>query len=96
MEEILSSQEATLDRFGRAQAVCGNISKVHNQQVRHAKTWINGLGIPALSISYRALVHEPDLSLAALVDFLDCGEKLEIMQRVVDPALYRSRATNIA
>lgn len=95
MDEILSSQEAMLDQLGRAQAARGDISKAYDQQVRHAKTWINGLGIPALSVSYHGLVHESELSLTALVDFLGCEDKLAAMRQVVDPALHRSRAVVI-
>ena len=91
MVEILDSQQLMLDRFGRSPSAKGDISKAYLQQVHHAKTWINGNGIPALSISYHDLVHQSGKSLLALVEFLGCQDKLVPMQQVIDPRLHHSR-----
>lgn len=92
MEEILASQEAMLDRLGRAKATRGDISKVYREQVRHAKTWVNGHGIPAIEIRYNDLVHRPETNLKRLIDFLGCEEKLTAMQGVILPSLHRARS----
>ena len=96
MEEILTSQETMLNRLGHSKSNSSHVSKAYYHQVRHAKTWINGTGIPAISISYNALVHEQEVSLTALVGFLGCEEKRAAMQQVVDPVLHRARATDIS
>ncbi|TAE78661.1 MAG: hypothetical protein EAZ65_04695 [Verrucomicrobia bacterium] len=40
------------------------------EQVRHAKTWLTGRGIPALSMSYADLVHRTDEALPLLATLL--------------------------
>ncbi len=92
MNEILESQDSMLDRLGRSKSKSGDVSKAYNQQVRHAKTWIKGSGITAISVSYNDLVYDSNQSLSELAEFLGCKDKQSAMQEVIDPQLHRARA----
>ena len=91
MEEILDSQDSMLARLGKSTQPGADIAKAYRQQVRHAKTWLTGRGIPALSVSYADLVHRPDQALPPLAAFLGVPEKLAAMRAVIDPSLHRAR-----
>ena len=93
MEEILDSQDSMLARLGKPTRPGADIAKAYRQQVRHAKSWLTGRGIPALSVSYADLVHRPDEALPPLAAFLGVPEKLAAMRAVVDPTLHRARRT---
>ena len=94
MEEILESQDTMLARLGKPTHPGAAIAKAYRQQVHHAKTWLTGRGIPALSVSYADLVHRPDEALPPLAAFLGVTEKLAAMRAVVDPTLHRARHEN--
>lgn len=87
----LQKQLPMLTRLGKATHLAADISKAYRQQVRHAKTWLTGRGIPALSVSYADLVHRPDEALPPLAAFLGVPEKLAAMRAVIDPSLHRAR-----
>ena len=91
MEEILESQDSMLARLGKPTRPGADIAKAYRQQVRHAKTWLTGRGIPAMSVSYADLVHRPDEALPPLAAFLGVPERLEAMRAVIDPSLHRAR-----
>jgi tetratricopeptide (TPR) repeat protein len=91
MEEILASQDSMLTRLGKPTHPGADIAKAYRQQVRHAKTWLTGRGIPAMSVSYADLVHRPDEALPPLAAFLGVPEKLAAMRAVIDPTLHRAR-----
>jgi hypothetical protein len=91
MEEILDSQDSMLARLGKPTHPGADIAKAYRQQVRHAKTWLTGRGIPAMSVSYADLVHRPDEALPPLAAFLGVPEKLAAMRAVIDPTLHRAR-----
>jgi tetratricopeptide (TPR) repeat protein len=91
MDEILDSQDSMLARLGKPTQPGADIAKAYRQQVRHAKTWLTGRGIPALSVSYADLVHCPDEALPPLAAFLGVPEKLAAMRAVIDPSLHRAR-----
>jgi len=92
MEEILESQDSMLARLGKPTHPGADIAKAYRQQVRHAKTWLTGRGIPAMSVSYADLVHRPDEALPPLAAFLGVPEKLAAMRAVIDPTLHRARS----
>jgi hypothetical protein len=86
MEEILDSQDSMLARLGKPTRPGADIAKAYRQQVRHAKSWLTGRGIPALSVSYADLVHRPDEALPPLA----------AMRAVIDPTLHRARSAAAA
>jgi hypothetical protein len=92
MEEILASQDSMLTRLGKPTHPGADIAKAYRQQVRHAKTWLTGRGIPAMSVSYADLGHRPDQALPPLAAFLGVPEKLAAMRAVIDPTLHRARS----
>ena len=92
MEEILESQDTMLARLGKPTHPGADIAKAYRQQVRHAKTWLTGRGISAMSVSYADLVHRPDQALPPLAAFLGVPEKLAAMRAVIDPTLHRARS----
>ncbi len=92
MEEILDSQDTMLSRLGKPTHPGADIAKAYRQQVRHAKTWLTGRGISAISVNYADLVHRPDEALPPLATFLGVPEKLEAMRAVIDPTLHRARS----
>jgi hypothetical protein len=91
MEEILSSQETMLDRLGKGNRSGADIAKAFLQQVRHAKTWLGGRGISAISVSHADLVHRPDQVLPQIAAFLGKPDQVAAMKAVIDPALHRAR-----
>jgi tetratricopeptide (TPR) repeat protein len=92
MEEILDSQDTMLTRLGKPTRPGADIAKAYQQQVRHAKTWLGGRGISAMSVDYTRLVHHPEEILPALAAFLGVPDRLEAMRAVIDPRLHRARA----
>ena len=90
LEEILTSQSSMLTTLGKKEP-SGDVSKAYLQQVRHAKTWLNGHGISALSINYHDLVHRPQESLPELAHFLGIPDQIPAMLNVIDPTLHRAR-----
>lgn len=94
IEEILRSQETMLQRLDKSpegQGKGADISKAYQQQERHAKGWCVSLEIPAMSISFEALVHKPDEILPQVARFLGVADKFPAMRACIDPALYRTR-----
>ena len=90
MEQILDSQRLMLGKLGKPEPK-GNPTKGYRQQVRAAKTWLLARDIPAMSVDYTKLVHQPNEILPQLAAFLGCPEKLEAMQAVIDPSMHRAR-----
>jgi hypothetical protein len=96
MEEILESQDTMLSRLGKPTHPGADIAKAYRQQVRHAKTWLSGRGISAMSVSYADLVHRPDEVLPELAAFLGVSDRLDAMRAVIDPTLHRARGAAVA
>jgi len=91
MAEILESQSSMLRRLDKP-APSGDVSKAYQQQVRHAKSWINAQGIPALSVSHRDLIASPRAAIAEILAFLCSDASPDVLAAVIDPALYRTRS----
>ena len=94
MEEILQSQDTMLQRLGKSRPASekpADISKAYRQQERHAKSWCVSLGVHAMSVSFQALVHQPDEVLPQLAGFLGMTDRLPAMRACIDPALHRAR-----
>ena len=83
-----------LEHLGKP-APARDLSKAYLQQVRHAKTWLNGHGIPALSVNFRELVHDPGQVLPKISAFLGAEERCDAMLAVIDPTLHRTRGAAV-
>ena len=96
MEEILQSQNTMLQRLGKAASKgekTVDVSKAYRQQECHARNWCASLGIPAMSVSFEALVHRPEEILPQVARFIGVADKLPAMRACIDPALHRARKT---
>ncbi len=90
MEEILDRPDRRPARLGKPTRPGADIAKTHRQQVRHAKSWLTGRGIPALSVSDAELVHRPDEALPPLAAFPGVPDRADAMRAVIDPGLHRA------
>jgi len=91
MEEILASQQTMLGRLGKDTLGSADIAKAYLQQVRHAKTWLCGRGISALSVTHADLIHRSDQVLPQIAAFLGKSQQIAAMKAVIDPALHHSK-----
>lgn len=66
MEEILDRQDRMPARLGKPARPATDIAKTGRQQVRHAKSWFTGRGIPVMSVSDADHVYRPDEALPLL------------------------------
>jgi hypothetical protein len=95
LDEILASQKAMLDRLGKASPLDDTrMASLFRDGLARFDAWVAGRpGFKILDVSYNAMITDP-APLAREVDrFLDGGLDLDAMTRVVDPSLYRNRAT---
>ena len=61
-----------------------------------AKSWCASLGIHAMSVNLRLLVHNSDEIVPRLAVSLGVSDKLAAMRACIDPALRRARNDSIA
>jgi hypothetical protein len=95
LDEILASQKAMLDRLGKASPLDDTkMAALFRDGLARFDAWVEGRpNFKVLDVSYNAMVTDP-APLALEVDrFLGGGLDLDAMTRVVDPSLYRNRAT---
>jgi hypothetical protein len=95
LDEILASQKAMLDRLGKASPLDdAKMAALFRDGLARFDAWVEGRpNFKVLDVSYNAMVTDP-APLAREVDrFLGGGLDLDAMTRVVDPSLYRNRAT---
>jgi hypothetical protein len=95
LDEILASQKAMLDRLGKASPLDDSkMAALFRDGLARFDAWVEGRpNFKVLDVSYNAMVSDP-APLAREVDrFLGGGLDLDAMTRVVDPSLYRNRAT---
>jgi hypothetical protein len=95
LDEILASQKAMLDRLGKASPLDdARMAALFRDGLARFDAWVGDRpNFQVLDVSYNAMVSEP-APLAREVDrFLGGGLDLDAMTRVVDPSLYRNRAT---
>jgi len=97
MEEILDSQRRMLERLDRdVEQETAKLERAYESQVRAAKAWIERAEIPALEMNYAELVADPKYNARKLARFLERPRMVGLMASVVDPRLYRSRASAAA
>ncbi len=95
LDEVLASQKAMLDRLGKSSPLDDErMAALFRDQIARFESWVQGRPeFRVLDVSYNAMVTDP-APLAAEVDrFLGGGLDLAAMAGVVDPTLYRNRAT---
>ncbi len=94
LDEIVASQRAMLEREGRsgAQISDAQLKRVFAAQSSRVRRWMqNQGGIDVLTVHHRQLIENPALPSAQIAEFLDGQVDVELMAKVVDMSLYRSR-----
>ncbi|RME48275.1 MAG: sulfotransferase family protein [Chloroflexi bacterium] len=95
MEEVLASQRKMLQRRGEQSDVDDEtMGRLLAKHVQHVKAWLREQpNFECLEVSYNGVLEEPLPYVREVIRFL--GEDLDEarMLEVVEPALYRNRAT---
>lgn len=95
LDEVLASQKAMLNRLGKTSPLDDvKMATLFRDQLARFDAWAKGRpNLRLLDVSYNATVADP-APIAAEVDFfLDGGLDVAAMSRIVEPSLYRNRAT---
>jgi hypothetical protein len=92
MAEVLASQQAMLDRAGRAGSGLSGarLAEVFTRQLEAVERWLAARpNVRTLPVEHRRCLQEPAEVAAAVERFLERGLNREAMAQVVDRALYR-------
>ena len=95
IEEVLASQRAMLDRMGKAAPLeDAKMAALFRDQLAKFDAWVKGRpNFRVLDVSHHGLVTDAPPILAEVDRFLGGGLDVDAMARVVEPTLYRNRAT---
>jgi hypothetical protein len=95
LDEVLASQKAMLDRMGKPSPLDdARMGQLFRDQLARFDDWVKGRpNFRVLDVGHRDLVTEAAPVLAEVDRFLGGGLDLGAMSRVVEPILYRNRAT---
>jgi hypothetical protein len=95
LEEVLASQRAMLDRMGKPAGLDdARMAGLYRDQLAKIDAWLAGRpNFRVLDVNHRDLVTDAAPVLAEVDRFLGGGLDLGAMARVVEPTLYRNRAT---
>jgi hypothetical protein len=95
IDEVLASQAAMLRRLGKSAPLDdARMAALFRDGLAKFDAWVAGRpNFRILDVSYNALVADAAPVAAEVDRFLGGGLDLDAMARVVDPALYRNRAT---
>ena len=95
LDEVLASQKAMLDRMGKpAPLDDAKMGGLFRDQLAKFDAWVKGRpNFRVLDVSHRDLVTDAPPILAEVDRVLGGGLDLDAMARVVEPTLYRNRAT---
>jgi hypothetical protein len=95
LDEVLASQKAMLDRMGKpAPLDDARMGALFRDQLAKFDEWVKARpNFRVLDVPHRGLLTDARPILAEVDRFLGGGLDLDAMARVVDPTLYRNRAT---
>lgn len=96
MKEILASQRQMLLRKGEKVGPRQDtrLSIAFSQHLRTIKAWLRRQkNFAVLYINYNRLLNHPNVEIAKIGPFLDVSLNVAAMPKVIDPRLYRQRAT---
>lgn len=95
LDEVLASQKAMLARMNKpAPLDDARMAALFRDQLAKFDAWAKGRpNFRLLDVPHRGLLTDAPPLLAEIDRFLGGGLDLDAMARVVDPALYRNRAT---
>ncbi len=96
--EVSDSQAKMMSRLGTAAEQTerpADPARAYHQQVRNAKVWLNGNGIPAQSIHFDELISKSEATLKDLAKLFQWQGGLDELKAVIDPKMHRSRASQL-
>ena len=97
LREVVASQRKMLERQGGQPAATDErLEMMFARHLRQVGTWLEAQdNIVLLSVPFRDVLAEPSPWARKISEF--CGRRLDTaaMARVVDPSLYRNRATDL-
>ncbi|MBC7817770.1 MAG: sulfotransferase domain-containing protein [Planctomycetaceae bacterium] len=95
LEEVLRSQAQMLIRKGQSAASHDPAMQLHfERHLRAVETWVEQhSNVSRLTLAYAEVIAEPRFTAERLAEFLGTDLNVERMVGIVDPALYRQRAT---
>src|SRR5438132_1571931 len=99
MEEVLTSQQAMLDRLspGKRQRSRALLAHEYRRQVRSVRGWLQSQGnIQTLLLSYQEVLTRPDLAADVINPFLGGRLDVRAMAAAVDAALHRQKSDESA
>jgi hypothetical protein len=93
LPEVLASQEAMLERRGKADPVdSALLNTAFRDHIREVVAWLEQReDIPICRMGYRRILRDPVGSSKTVRDFLDLNLNVELMALAADPSLYRNR-----
>jgi len=92
LDEVLSSQQAMLQRDGKVAADPALLTKAYQSQLVQLDTWLAAQRcLTVLRVPYHQVVQQPQSVATTLDAFLGPGLDTAAMVRAVDPALHRQR-----
>ena len=97
LDEVVASQRVMLDRAGRAGAALpeAQLRSLYERQYDEMRDWLSSRpGFDVLWVNYNALLAAPAPHIAAIDDFLGGDLDTDAMAAVIDPDLYRQRASS--
>jgi hypothetical protein len=89
IEEILRSQEKMLNKDQSSERE--KFSTIYNIHIQKTYQFFEGNNIPYLDVNYKNLIHNPEVELTKLIDFLELDKKWQDLASVVKPDLYRNK-----
>jgi hypothetical protein len=95
IEEVVASQRVMLKRLGQQGSAVDDqtLGAMFERQLAQTECWLaTQANIELLSVSYKALIQQPEAVAESIVQFVGCSLAIEEMVKVVDPHLYRQRA----
>lgn len=97
LDEVLASQKRMLERRGEdpEQASDEELAKLFEQHIQHVRAWSEKHpNVDLLEVSYNEILEAPQAALEEVAAFLEGRVEVEAMVGVLDPELYRQRATD--
>jgi hypothetical protein len=96
LREIVSSQATMLSRLGRRGADMSEeaLCAAFERQLREIATWLDDrAAFQVLPVSYNDLLEDPAPIIASIDAFLGGGLDTDRMRSLIEPSLYRQRAS---
>ena len=96
MVEILASQRTMLQRRGAPADEAGDdeIGRLFGIQLTQIRNWLaRQTNLSVLEVDFKGLVLDPDPTIDTINQFLGGDLGVEAMRAVIDPSLYRHRAS---